>query len=119
MNIKIKITSWEYTFDHNPETGAMELRDTKKVGLVQKAVEYAKAETSALLQKVPLPIIEARKAACDSCESCVKKGEEEWYCKSCGCPQWERSRMQVKWEMPAAHCPLSKWPGVDSNNASS
>ena len=109
-----RLGSWEYTVRHNDETGDFEILWAKRAdvakGIVQKAAEYVKAEVSGLVGKVELPVLEARKAACGECESVKKAGDEEWYCKSCGCPEWERSKLQVKWGMPAAKCPLGKWP---------
>jgi hypothetical protein len=110
-NRKFKIRSgeWEYMMDQNPETGELQVASSKRIGLAKKAVEYAKAEASALVGSVPLPVIETRKAACFGCDGLEVDGES-WFCKNCGCPKWERSRLQVKWEMPAATCPLGKWP---------
>jgi hypothetical protein len=106
---KIKSLGWEYQMEQDPESGEMLVSGQRRVGAIEKAVEYAKAEASALVRNVPLPVVEARKAACFGCESLEVDGEN-WYCKSCGCPRWERSRLQVKWELPAATCPLGKWP---------
>jgi hypothetical protein len=109
--MKIQIKGWMYELDQNIETGELKVLDVKKSGIAKKVLEYAKAEISAVVSSVPLPKLEARKASCDSCESCRKAGDAEWYCQSCGCPEWERSRLQVKWEMPGATCPLGKWTG--------
>ena len=106
----IRLGSWEYEIEHDDETGSLAIHRVKRVGLVRKAVEYAKAEVSGLGGSVELPVLDGRRVACDGCESARKAGEEEWYCKSCGCPEWERSKLQVKWGMPAATCPLGKWP---------
>ena len=106
----IRLGSWEYEIEHDNETGSLAIHKVRRVGVVRKAVEYAKAEVSGLVGSVGLPVLEGRRAACDGCESARKAGEEEWYCKSCGCPEWERSKLQVKWGMPAATCPLGKWP---------
>jgi hypothetical protein len=106
--LKINLNGYTYKIAQDPETGALEVKEWSKQGLVQKAVEYAKAEASALVKDVPLPQLQARMEACATCESREVDGGA-WYCKSCGCPKWERSRLQVKWEMPAATCPLGKW----------
>jgi hypothetical protein len=110
MTIKFnfKFGNWKYLLEHEPTNGSLVVLETKQVGLVEKAVEYAKAEASALVANVPLPQIQTRMEACATCESREVDGGA-WYCKSCGCPKWERSRLQVKWEMPAATCPLGKW----------
>jgi len=101
---------WDYSFEHDEETGELVVLDKKRRTVIAKAVEYAKAEASKLTASVPLPQVEARREACSTCES-MEDDQGKWYCKSCGCPKWERSRLQVKWEMPAARCPLGKWPG--------
>ena len=109
-NFNLQYNDWKYNLSQNSENGELKILSFERVGLVRKAVEYAKAEVSGLVGEVELPVLEARKTACDGCESVKKAGEEEWYCKSCGCPEWERSKLQVKWGMPAAKCPLGKWP---------
>lgn len=107
--IQFKINGWSYRFDQNAETGELRVIDCSKVGFASKAMDYVKAEASALVSSVELPVIDQRRDACSSCES-KEEDQGNWYCKSCGCPKWERSRLQVKWEMPAATCPLGKWP---------
>ena len=107
--IQVKFNGWHYNLKQNAETGELTVVDFNRIGFVQKAVEYAKAEVSALVKDVPLPQLQARMEACATCESREVDGGA-WYCKSCGCPKWERSRLQAKWEMPAATCPLGKWP---------
>lgn len=108
---KLRLGDWSYVLRQDPTSGELEVVSRALVGVVQKAVEYVKAEASAVVADVPLTVVEQRRSACRECES-VKKVDLEanWYCKSCGCPEWERSRLQVKWEMPAAKCPLGKWP---------
>lgn len=122
---------WRYQLGQNLKTGELIVFSREKVkgedkgliessdipkpleqGLVGKAASYLKAEASALVGSVSLPVLEARKAACDGCSAAKKVGPEEWYCKSCGCPEWKRSQLQVKWTMPAATCPLKKWPEI-------
>ena len=111
MNTKfnLRVSGWKYLLEHDPTSGSLTVVEAKQVGLVEKAVEYAKAEASALVKGVPLPQLQGRMEACATCESREVDGGA-WYCKSCGCPKWERSKLQVKWEMPAATCPLGKWP---------
>lgn len=132
--VEFTIDDWKYVALHDPSNGNLfvqivesrrsaeeikialeaqrqEVENQQNIFL--KAASYLKAEASKLVSgPVELPIIEARRAACDGCEGCDKKSEEEWYCDKCGCPKWDRSRLQVKWEMPAASCPLGKWPNV-------
>jgi hypothetical protein len=109
--IRFHLNGYTYKSTQNIETGELEINEWSKQGIVQKAASYIKAEASGLVGSVSLPVIEQRKAACDTCESRKLVGPDEWYCKSCGCPEWERSKLQVKWEMPAATCPLGKWTG--------
>ena len=107
--INFNVGGWSYEAEQDPKTGEMRVLRHGKMGTLEKIVEYAKAEASGLVEDVPLPVVEARKAACFGCDSLEVDGEN-WYCKSCGCPKWERSRLQVKWEMPKATCPYQKWP---------
>jgi len=109
--MKIQIKQWIYELEQDPETGELKVLAFRKAGLFKKASDYIKAEASLLTSTLPEPDLKIRKQACDSCDSCRKAGDQEWYCKSCGCPEWERSRLQVKWEMPGATCPLGKWTG--------
>jgi hypothetical protein len=124
----LNLGEWRYQLGQNSHTGELIVFSREKVkgapvlppvdppppqqGLLEKAAGYLKAEASALMGSVPLPVLEARKAACDGCDSARKAGPEEWYCKSCGCPEWKRSQLQAKWTMPAATCPLKKWPEI-------
>jgi hypothetical protein len=107
--MSLNLAGFNYTLEIDEETGAMTVISFKKIGVVQKAAEYVKAEASGLVGNLSLPVIESRKAACFGCESLDQDGEN-LYCKACGCPKWERSRLQVKWEMPGAKCNLGKWP---------
>ena len=109
--IRINLGGFYYELLQDLETGALEVESVSKECFLKKVVSYVKAEASGLVGSVTLPVLDQRKAACDTCESRKLVGSDEWYCKSCGCPEWERSRLQVKWEMPAATCPLGKWTG--------
>lgn len=109
--MRLILNGYAYQMVQDAETGELRVESFQKHTLVRKAVEYAKAEASLAAGPTSLPVLSQRREACDGCESCRKAGDEEWYCKSCGCPEWERSRLQVKWEMPAATCPLGKWKG--------
>ena len=109
MKIHLNLGKWSYELEQNEETGQVEVLDWKPMGLLQKAASYVKAEASGLVGSVSLPVLGQRQAACESCDSLKIVKSDVWYCKSCGCPEWERSRLQVKWEMPAATCPLKKW----------
>lgn len=106
----VSFQDWVYELQQDEESGRLDVLATRRVGVVQKAVEYAKAEVSkALEEPLRLPVIEGRKAACFGCDS-MEQYEGHMYCKACGCPRWERSRLEVKWEMPGAKCTLGKWP---------
>ena len=107
--IQIKINGWNYRLEQDKETGELVVLNFSKESFVAKAMSYVKAEASGLVGSVSLPVLGERQVACESCESLKIVKSDEWYCKSCGCPEWERSRLQVKWEMPAATCPLGKW----------
>ena len=110
MRINMNMGKWSYQIEQDTETGALEILKVEPFAGFKRAVEYAKTEVSnALSEPLRLPVIEARKAACFGCEALEQDGEN-MYCKACGCPKWERSRLQVKWEMPAAKCNLGKWP---------
>ena len=109
MKIHLNLGKWSYELEQDEETGQVVVLRHVPLGLLQKAASYVKAEASGLVGSVSLPQVQARMETCAGCESREVDGGA-WYCKSCGCPKWERSRLQVKWEMPAATCPLSKWP---------
>ena len=109
MKIHLNLGKWSYTLEQDEETGQMEVLSHAPFGLLNKAKAYVKAEASGLVGSVSLPVLGQRQATCESCESLKIVKSDVWYCKSCGCPEWERSRLQVKWELPAATCPLKKW----------
>jgi hypothetical protein len=109
MKIHLNLGKWSYELEQDEETGQMEVLRHSPIGLLQKAKSYVRAEVSGLVGSVSLPVLGQRQATCESCESLKIVKSDEWYCKSCGCPEWERSRLQVKWEMPASTCPLKKW----------
>lgn len=128
MNVfSLQIKGWTYRLEQDVETGDLYVAYKNHIGendansrvkvptksVIQKAAEYVKAEASLLVDgKLSLDVVGQRKTACDSCEGVDKKSETDWYCNRCGCPKWERSRLQVKWEMPGATCPMGKWPKV-------
>jgi hypothetical protein len=108
-SFKLKLADWEYTLSQDPTSGDLTVLSFRSVGLVEKAVEYAKAEASAVGRTVELSVLDQRRDACVSCDS-VEDNQGNLYCNKCGCPKWERSRLQVKWKLPGATCPLGKWP---------
>lgn len=80
--------------------------------LLQKAVSYVKAEVSALVSSIPDEEIEKRLDACRDCPKLMRSvnpGELGW-CGACGCGNGARAELTVKTKMPAAKCPLNKWP---------
>lgn len=118
---KIVINGWIYEYDQNQETGDLKITIHSNINpksLLEKAASYIKSEASLITHSISLEQIESRKQACSNCDSCDKKSDDTWYCKSCGCPQWERSKLQNKWRMPAATCSLNKWERLESSNAS-
>lgn len=77
---------------------------------MHKVVSYLKAEASKIRKgSVDKELQEQRLAACKSCpeRDSTPKGD---FCKACKCPYWRRSELTVKTTMPAATCPLNKWP---------
>lgn len=110
--INLILNGFKYETYQNLETGDLRIETVERYGIAAKAADYLKSEASRLSGSIPLDLLESRKSACSDCDSCVKSGDQEWYCKSCGCPQWERSKLQNKWQMPAASCPLGKWQVV-------
>lgn len=107
----LNFEGWSYVLEQDPSNGHLSVLEVKPASLIKKAIQYAKAEASGLVGSVSLPVLGQRQVACESCESLKIVKSDEWYCKSCGCREWERSRLQVKWELPAATCPLGKWTG--------
>lgn len=85
-----------------------------------KALGYAKAEASLILEG-PLPEEEyqARISACRACPHLDPSTEDSavGWCKSCGCGKNVRAELTVKARMPAAKCPIGKWPRKDGSNA--
>lgn len=123
MNKKIGIGKWIYHLEQNEETGELKVLGFKEVehptkNFVEMAASYIKAEASRFTQSISLEQIQERKAKCESCEKCDKQSDDRWFCNSCGCAKWDRSRLQVKWEMPLSTCPLNLWDKVESSNAS-
>jgi ribosomal protein S27AE len=108
---KLAVGNWSYVLKQDSVTGELVVVSLTPKTLVQKAKEYVKAEISVVTQKISLPVIDQRKEVCSTCDSVKQVSQDRWFCKSCGCGEWERSRLQVKWEMPAATCPLRKWTG--------
>ena len=78
----------------------------------KKAVSYLKAEMSAIFSSISDADVQARRDACTSCPRLKKSeidGQIGW-CTACGCGTGPRAEITVKSKMPAATCPLDKWP---------
>lgn len=77
---------------------------------MHKVVSYLKAEVSlARKGRVSKELQDIRLATCRACpERDVTDAGE--FCKACKCPYWRRSELSTKTTMPAATCPLKKWP---------
>jgi len=77
-----------------------------------KAVSWAKAEFSRVAEG-PLTG-DALKARLDACRACdrldAREAPQVGFCKSCGCGQNPRAELTIKATMPAATCPINKWP---------
>jgi hypothetical protein len=84
-------------------------------GLLSKAAAWMKAEAS-LRMSGPLPDDQyaLRIKACTACPEldAVADPQVGW-CKKCGCGRNARAELTIKARMPAATCPLNKWPTVD------
>lgn len=80
--------------------------------MLSKAISYIKAEVSAVTSTITDDEVAARLDACRSCSSLTpskEQGQVGW-CNSCGCGQGRRAELTVKSRMPAATCPLNRWP---------
>lgn len=84
-----------------------------------KAVQYLKAEANhALNGPAPAEVVEARKAACRSCEHRVDSLEDNTdpggigFCTKCGCGGSRRAALSVKLTMASVSCPVGKFQPV-------
>lgn len=88
---------------------------TEEKGLLSKAVSWAKAEASLLIQG-PLPDAdyEHRIAQCLACPMLDRHPDQNkiGWCKACGCGRKDRAELTVKGRMPKSTCPKGKWPKV-------
>lgn len=90
--------------------------ETKEKSIVEKVTDYAKAETSQMLQgKVSEEVYEKRKSICMSCEFRVSEAkgitDEIGWCKGgCGCVIGNpRAALSQKLYMPSLKCPKKKF----------
>jgi hypothetical protein len=79
-------------------------------------VQYLKAEANhALNGPAPADVVEARKAACRSCEHRVDSLEDNTdpggigFCTKCGCGGSRRAALSVKLTMASVSCPVGKF----------
>jgi hypothetical protein len=95
------------------EFQASQSKTVVKKSLVEKGASWTKAEISKLLKgSVSEEELEVRLSACRNCPELDKSDnpEELGWCKACGCGKWKRAELTIKGSMPAATCPLGKWP---------
>lgn len=76
-----------------------------------RAASWMRAEASLLVQG-PLEgdALEARLAACRGCHRFERAEGKVGFCTACGCGRSARAELSVKARMPAATCPLDRWP---------
>jgi hypothetical protein len=97
------------------EFQASQSKTVVKKSLVEKGASWTKAEVSKLLKgSVSEEELEARLSACRGCSELDRSSnpDEIGWCKACGCGKWKRAELTVKGQMPAATCPLGKWPNL-------
>lgn len=73
--------------------------------MTQKAVEFGKTITSGVADP---EVVQHRLEVCDTCEFCKKEGDN-WYCNTCGCPNWKLSELHVKTKFINLKCPKGKF----------
>lgn len=72
---------------------------------------YLAAELSRLVRgPAAASLQERRLAACRACPHREEVPGEGEFCTQCGCGRRRRAELTVKTSMPAAKCPLGKWP---------
>ena len=100
--------------------GAAPAEPAVQIGLLQKAMSWAKAEVSLVFQgPVSDSVYEARLLACSKCEfrKPTSNGVGLGFCTKCGCGDSPRAELTVKGRMPKATCPLERWPKADAPDA--
>ena len=86
--------------------------EPKPKSLISKAISYLKAEASAIISSIRDDEKAARLSACKNCDRLKPspvEGQIGW-CGACGCGMGKRGELTTKAAMPAASCPLGKWP---------
>lgn len=81
-------------------------------GFLARAASYIKAEAS---MAIAGPLNDAAyNQRIDTCNACTSLQREPaplvGWCSSCGCGTGARAELTIKGRMPAATCPLGKWP---------
>jgi hypothetical protein len=87
-----------------------EMEPDSPKGMLSKIRSYLKAEASLAIEgPVSDEVYLARLQACRGCEHRLEKSGGEW-CMKCGCGTRKRAELTIKASMPAATCPIGKWP---------
>lgn len=76
--------------------------------IAARAVSWARAEASALVQSLTDQQVEARIAACLACEH-REAGDPVGWCKRCGCGRSPAAELSRKARLPASTCPANRW----------
>jgi len=78
-----------------------------------RAASWMRAEVSAIVGgALEGDALEARLDACRSCHrfEAAADAQQVGWCTACGCGKRARAELSVKARMPAATCPLDRWP---------
>lgn len=78
-----------------------------------RAASWMRAEASAIISgQLDGDALEARLSACRSCHrfEAAQDAAQVGWCSACGCGKRARAELSVKATMPAATCPLDRWP---------
>lgn len=90
-----------------------------------KAIQYLKTEAfHALNGPAPAEVVEARQAACRSCEHRVNSLEDNTdpggigFCTKCGCGGSRRAALSVKLTLAGTSCPVGKFTASQGTKGS-
>lgn len=116
ITINTRTRRWKLALDESTATATVLECTEHARPLVERAAAWARAEASQLMQG---PIRDdqyaARIAACSTCpELDAVAAPQIGWCKKCGCSRNARAELTIKGRMPAATCPLNKWPTLDA-----
>jgi|688.fasta_scaffold193904_4 hypothetical protein len=116
ITINTRARRWKLELDE--ETSAVTVLECAEHQrpIIERAASWAKAEASQLMQgPVSSEEYDARIAVCALCpELDAAPAPKVGWCKKCGCARNSRAELTIKGRMPAAKCPLDKWPKVAS-----